>query len=58
MIIHYLSADPGINIERIVQHVVTCIGPGRGAVPRALAPDQALVHVAVALRPLLEASHA
>jgi predicted glycosyltransferase len=44
--------------ERIVQHVVTRIGPGRGAVPRAFAPDQALVRVEAALRPLLEASHA
>jgi hypothetical protein len=58
MIILYLSADPGMDIERIVQHVVTRIGPGHGAVPRVFAPDQALVHVEAALRPLLEASHA
>jgi predicted glycosyltransferase len=44
--------------ERIVQHVVTRIGPGRGTVPRSFVPEQALVRVEAALRPLLEANHA
>jgi hypothetical protein len=54
----YLSAEPSIDIERIVRHVVTRIGPGCGAVPRVFSPDQALVRVEAAPRPLLEASHA